>query len=351
MSVYADLSRHNGTVAWDKVPYPVILKLGGSDDGVYADSAYKGNATVARKLGKLAGAYWFNGLGAADSDAKFYLKSLVGYAAGDFVVLDVENRVGTTGTSWSPAKALAWFTVVKAAKPDAQLLVYMSESLEHEQDWSALVKAGVGLWVAFYGDKSDGSVPSRKPVLRHWPSWRLWQYSSTGTMPGVSGQVDLSLEAPKPKPVISVPQTPAEVKTVPAVSTIGSYVYSPKTPTALSTSEWTTIPVDPNGGFSFVHGFDGIVHVDFAFAIRALPVGATAQARIQILTFDAAGAVTGTAYSDVVELQGSGGTAFPSFGDTVVVTAAQRLRLVMLGQVPGVEVVRSAASVLRFRKG
>ena len=41
------------------------------------------------------------------------------------------------------------------------------------------------LWIASY-DTSSPSLPSG------WPSWTLWQFTSSGSIPGISGDVDVS---------------------------------------------------------------------------------------------------------------------------------------------------------------
>lgn len=133
-------------------------------------------------------------------------------------------------------------------------------------------------------------------------------------------------------------------------STAGSYTYTPKTPLALSTSKWLEVPVNGIGGVTFVANYDGLVWVSVATRFRGLPYGSTAQARLEVVTV-VKGKVTEVAYSDVVELQGSDGDAYPSFSDGVELHHDQRLRLVMLAQIEGVKVVRTAATVFRFQKG
>jgi hypothetical protein len=131
------------------------------------------------------------------------------------------------------------------------------------------------------------------------------------------------------------------------VSTEGSYTYSYKNPLALSTKDWKTVAINAKNDSSFVTGFDGVVHV--ATRLAGLPAGQTVQARLQIVTIEN-GKTTAVAYSDVVELQGSGGDAFPSFSDAVSIKKNQRLRLVLLAQTEGVTVKRTAVTVLRFQR-
>jgi peptidoglycan hydrolase-like protein with peptidoglycan-binding domain len=55
--------------------------------------------------------------------------------------------------------------------------------------WKQLPASGIDqkadLWVAQWDAKS----PSR---VGNWPSWSFWQYSATGSVPGVNGAIDLN---------------------------------------------------------------------------------------------------------------------------------------------------------------
>lgn len=201
---YCDISRWQGSVDFAHLGVSgVVLKVGGSDDGRYTDRAYVGFAAAARKANKHLGHYWFNGAGDPATDARYFVSHLAQYKDEDLLVLDIEGS-----GMWSPAAALTWFKTVKAAKPHARLVAYMSASVTRDYDWSALVKFGVSLWVASYGSNT-GSKPSGMPWINHWPTFLLWQYTSIGRTGGVSGDVDLDW-APKnvwPAPPAPTPTT------------------------------------------------------------------------------------------------------------------------------------------------
>lgn len=337
--LYADASRHNGTIDWSKVTIGVLLKASGSDDGVYADSAYASNAKAARAHGKLVGHYHFNG-GSPAAAAAFFVDHLVGYEDGDLVVLDIENEGSMP--AWTPAQALAGFKAIRARKPKARLVAYMDEDIENREDWSAVVAYGVELWLAHYG-RNDGTITgSGSFALRHWPKPLLVQYTSAGRAAGFSGDLDLSY-APSP---LTPPSAPQEDD---VIDNKGSGTYSPKVPLLISTTGWTNWAVDDKGNYSIgPAGFSGLVDIDVATRIEGLPQGHVMQARFVVVTTDTAGKVTSAQYSDVVELQGSSGAAFPSFSDKVVVHANQRVRLLFTSQVPGAVIRRVGLSVARF---
>ena len=91
--------------------------------------------------------------------------------------------------------ALRWVNRVKATW-GVNPMVYMSAAMIPTGDWSAVVATDAGLWVAGYprgymGDRlrDPGSVPYS---VSPWPFAAAWQYSSSGSVGGVSGAVDVN---------------------------------------------------------------------------------------------------------------------------------------------------------------
>lgn len=91
--------------------------------------------------------------------------------------------------------ALRWVNRVKSTW-GVNPMVYMSAAMIPTGDWSAVVATNAGLWVAGYprgymGDRlrDPGSVPYS---VSPWPFAAAWQYSSSGSVGGVSGAVDVN---------------------------------------------------------------------------------------------------------------------------------------------------------------
>lgn len=175
----------------------VIMKCGGGEGGqLYTDSRYAPNRGAARSQGLAVGSYFFNGpvdpTAAAD-----YQFNIIDWKPGDIVAIDVENN--GTQPSWNPAQVLAWCQrILSHGVPADRVYVYMSSSLL-SAGWNAVAALGTRLWVAQYGynDGHPHSIPSSGP----WPAWSLWQYTSTGTCPGISGNVDTNQIAATVTPV------------------------------------------------------------------------------------------------------------------------------------------------------
>lgn len=172
----------------------VIIKAGGGDDGVYKSSYHDQQAGAA--FGILPrDRYWFNGEdGSVEAQMDFYANILAGaggvaLAAGEEPWYDVESEAGET--RWTPAQ------VVEAANRLTShgfgpkgTGVYMSSSVTQAEDWQPVVDLGLDLWVAQYGTNNGQQQGS--PQISYWKTYKYWQYTSVGHLPGYNGNLDLS---------------------------------------------------------------------------------------------------------------------------------------------------------------
>ena len=145
----------------------------------------------AKSLGKKLGVYHFArpDLGnSPEEEADWFIKETLGYHKEAMLVLDWESG-DLTNVAW----AKAWLDRVYS-KTGVKPVIYMSASVMHSADWSSVVNADYGLWVANYGT-NDGtaqeSVFDRYP-LKYWSFYALWQYTSKGRLNGYNGNLDLN---------------------------------------------------------------------------------------------------------------------------------------------------------------
>lgn len=146
----------------------------------------------AARAGKLLGVYHFARPGDARAQADFFIAQCRGYIGRAVLVLDWEANALPLGPSW----AKAWLDRVHQVT-GIRPLIYMSASVTGEYDWTAVVKANYGLWVAAYalGDQRiDGyRVPSGHTGVKYWPTVAIWQYTSSGRLSGWGGKLDLNI--------------------------------------------------------------------------------------------------------------------------------------------------------------
>ena len=145
----------------------------------------------AKSLGKKLGVYHFArpDLGnSGEEEADWFIKETLGYHKEAMLVLDWESG-DLTNVAW----AKAWLDRVYS-KTGVKPVIYMSASVMHGADWSSVVNADYGLWVANYGTNNgtaQESVFDRYP-LKYWSFYALWQYTSKGRLNGYNGNLDLN---------------------------------------------------------------------------------------------------------------------------------------------------------------
>ena len=167
----------------------VIIKAteGNGYTDVMCDTFYQ----KAKSLGKKLGVYHFArpDLGnSGEEEADWFIKETLGYHKEAMLVLDWESG-DLTNVAW----AKAWLDRVYS-KTGVKPVIYMSASVMHGADWSSVVNADYGLWVANYGTNNgtaQESVFDRYP-LKYWSFYALWQYTSKGRLNGYSGNLDLN---------------------------------------------------------------------------------------------------------------------------------------------------------------
>lgn len=187
-----DVSRWQGIINWPIVARNIdfaIIKIGGSDQGFYPDGQAVRNALEARAAGVPVAFYVYLGGASHTKDEIAHIKNLInnvgGLRPGEFICLD-----------WEEENTMEVEYVYEIAKGliDAGLnppVIYMNLSYVRRNDWSKVVGLNCGLWVAAWGNNDEH--PDTAPPSEEWKMWAIWQYSSTGTVPGISGRVDMNL--------------------------------------------------------------------------------------------------------------------------------------------------------------
>ena len=237
-----DVSRWQGDINWTAVRsagYQIaVVKISGGDDGLYYDSKSSQNYYGAKNAGLSIGGYHFAGGQDPNSEAEYFVRGMQPFEENDVFVLDWEiqhpDPVGWCNTFVNRVHELS----------GVWCLLYVNGSTLNSYDWTPVV-ANCGVWVAWYGRDPEADLPVRFPYIMH-------QYSSTGSIPGINGNVDLDAwyydiptwnkygyHAPvtTPEPPISPPivQPPVNVIPTPIV---------PETPD-LNTPTRPTEPITP----------------------------------------------------------------------------------------------------------
>ncbi len=191
-----DVSRWQGIINWPVVRKNIdaaMIKIGGSDDGFYMDGQAQRNLIEARSAGVPIGTYVFLGGVFSIQEEVQHIVSLFaqlgGFKKNEPFCLDWERRRSGLDEVGYMVGIVEGLTRRGFPPP----LIYMNMNYVVTQNWKQLVARNCGLWVAAWGDNDAIPEEHEKPGIDDWRSWVLWQYTSSGSVPGIAGRVDHSL--------------------------------------------------------------------------------------------------------------------------------------------------------------
>ncbi|MBI5382396.1 MAG: discoidin domain-containing protein [Opitutae bacterium] len=196
-----DVSHWQGTVNWTSVKNSGVTFAWckATQGTTYTDTQFTTNVTNAKAAGVYIGAYHFaepatnTGVAGASAEATHFWNVVKNYIKpGGYMmpVLDIES--GLSG--YTKANASAWINrwcsdiVSKAAATGVTVkpLVYTSGNYASTYMDSSVTQWP--LWMASpNGQSSQTGAPSS---ITPWSTWTFWQYSWTGSVPGVTGDCD-----------------------------------------------------------------------------------------------------------------------------------------------------------------
>lgn len=189
-----DVSKHQGKIDWEKVAADGIefafIRGGfrGSSEGkLVEDEYFVANIEGARKYGIDVGVYFYTqavSVEEAEEEAAFLLELLEPYELTYPVVLDLEEVEGKSRTDEMTQEeftdaALAFLETVEDAGYQSMIYgnlktFFLMLDMERIADYDK--------WFAYY----------QTPVYFPY-EFTIWQYSSTGTVNGIKGNVDMNI--------------------------------------------------------------------------------------------------------------------------------------------------------------
>jgi GH25 family lysozyme M1 (1,4-beta-N-acetylmuramidase) len=189
-----DVSHWQNTIAWTKVAAAgkkfAIIKA--TESTTFTDQLYATNHAAAKAAGLWTGAYHFARPSTTANDAVLeadHFAAVMNLGAGDLLpALDLEDSGGL-----SVAALQAWvgsFLGEVTVRTGVRPMIYTSPAFwkKYMGDSHALADAGyTTLWIAHWNTTSP-TVPAN-----NWGGhgWTFWQYADCGSVPGISGCVDL----------------------------------------------------------------------------------------------------------------------------------------------------------------
>lgn len=177
----ADVSNHQGTIDFDALATAVQFVLIKVTEGLsFVDPFFTRNWSEARRVGLVRGAYHFAHPELNDPIAEAnYFCDHVAFEPGDLAVLDWETHipVGFDIDAWCNA-----FMSQVRARTSVTSGLYLNQSEATGYAWARTVASGFWLWLADY----TTTIP-----VTPWSVIAIQQTTSSGSLPGISGNVDL----------------------------------------------------------------------------------------------------------------------------------------------------------------
>jgi lysozyme len=188
-----DVSHYQGTVDWASVARQgyrfAFLKA--TEGTSWIDPEFSTNWNGAQAAGLLRGAYHYYEPGSDPGEqAELFLNTVWPHggqpllAPGDLPpVLDIETT-GSQSAEEVVQGIETWLSRVQQGTLRTPILYTGREF------WDSLGTQQFGafpLWIAEYG------VAAPSPLPAGWQQWRFWQYSETGSVEGIEGDVDLDV--------------------------------------------------------------------------------------------------------------------------------------------------------------
>jgi lysozyme len=187
-----DISNHQRSLNVAAVPGDFVIAKA-TEGTTFVDRYCDGFVQAAFKAGKLVGVYHFaSGTSSGAAEAAVFVKNIRGYIGKAMLILDWEASAIKRGPGYAKD-----FLDTVYQHTGVRPMIYMSQSTCAAYNWSAVKAANYGLWVAayYYGYKKIGYTPNcpLKGGLGAFGSAAMYQYTSSGRLPGYGGNLDLDV--------------------------------------------------------------------------------------------------------------------------------------------------------------
>jgi len=206
-----DVSTWNGNIDWDKVyksgvRYAMIRSSFGVENPNQVDNKFVRNITNAQRAGVKCGIYHYSyakSATEAKKEAEFCLKTIKGYKIDLPVAFDIEDSSQTNlGKDTLTSIVIDFCDRIKSA--GYRPMLYCNPNWLNNYLHKNKLLGKYDLWLAHWGV----SAPSYNCAI--------WQYSENGSVPGISGSVDMNWiykDYTSTKPATTKPVTkPSSVK-------------------------------------------------------------------------------------------------------------------------------------------
>ena len=189
-----DVSKWQYSINWSSVKSAVdfaIIRSSYGSDGY--DDYFTANQSAARSVGILRGYYHFAYpyYNTPEEEANHFVSVVGTLQRGEIMCLDyepgdnVKENTSISTIDWCK-RFLDRVYSLTGVKP----YLYTYYYFEKTHDWASIVNAGYPLWLADYDGIANFTTPTS---YIDWPSVTMKQYTSSGSVSGISGRSDMDI--------------------------------------------------------------------------------------------------------------------------------------------------------------
>ena len=198
-----DVSEHQGNINWQQVKASgqvdfAIIRAGYGRETYQKDKFFEQNYAGAKAQNIPIGIYQYSyadSVADAEREAETCLTWLNGRAVDSYVIFDFEeskiidklNKDDIPDNDITPdvlsQMAIAWCKKIEAAGYTPMIYVN-PDFITNKYNYKMLKESGYDIWIANYG----------RSITYDWPyPVRMWQYTSSGSVSGISTNVDMNI--------------------------------------------------------------------------------------------------------------------------------------------------------------
>lgn len=183
-----DVSKHQGTIDWKSARNSgiqhAIIRAGYGSYLNQKDPKFDANVKGCEDNGINWGAYWYSyaeSVEEARQEARIFLQVVKGLKPTMPLVYDMEYEPGILALDNATRTAMVKAFLGELEAAGYYAMLYCSTNfLKTKLNYKELTSYDI--WAAQYGPSCNSPLP-----------YGIWQYSSTGSVPGISGNVDLDI--------------------------------------------------------------------------------------------------------------------------------------------------------------
>lgn len=184
-----DVSHWQGTVNWTSVKAAgyTFAFCKATEGATFTDSRFATNWPAMKAAGLIRGAYHFaRPNSSATVQADSFVKT-VKPTRGDLqLVVDLEADDGqNAATIWAWTQAFVKRVKERTGRP---CIIYTGFYFWRDKMGNPSSNLNCPLWIPSY----SVTDPANLLIPTAWSTWSFWQHSETGSVPGISGNVDLN---------------------------------------------------------------------------------------------------------------------------------------------------------------